>query len=162
MRKATMIIKAGDEQKALAFITKRLEVCTKPQTLILMDATAIRSKDQHSLLWLWQTEISNELGWEKEQVHLFHKKKFLIDMYIRDGIKVKSGGFEEDAIVIKKALVQMKEQNASQVVIDSAVNNMFSTTKLSIKQMREYLTNIKMDAAGWGFAVSEPSLRGLV
>lgn len=97
----------------------------------------------HALYWLWSTDIANESESfsTKEDVHEYHKEKFLIHIYERDdpgyasmidslrGLYAK--GLKHEATYLRKKIIQLT-----------------STTDASVKQFTEYLKEIENEWNG--------------
>lgn len=114
-----------------------------------------RSTEQNALYWLWMTEIANHTGSTKEEMAEYYKEKFLLGIFYRDDPE-----YAEMADSIK-AIKEHSE--ADYQSIRKQVIALTSTTKCSVKQMREYLNNIKVHAVTEVRAnLTMPELQGLI
>lgn len=108
-----------------------------------------RSAAQNSLLWKWNTVIGIELGQLKDEVHEHYKDKFLVSIYERDDPDyaamiqalrdVWKAGMKNEAVNLRKQIVALT-----------------STTKASVKQFAEFLTDIEHDAAALAIRLPHP------
>ena len=139
-----------DEQRKLRATRAIMAVTTDPiHEVLIRPHKKDRSAAQRSLEWLWCTVIGDYLGWSKEAVHVYYKRTILVHIYERDDVeyaamilalkKVYEAGLREDADKLKNAIV-----------------NLTSTTKASVKQMREYLMGIERDAQAQGIRLPHP------
>ena len=135
MQKAVFPINShADITKAINFMhtnyTQALE-SGKPLRVVIDQKQDDRSAAQNRLYWMWLGQIEKKNGTHKDQLHFEFKKKFLIFIYRRDDQE-----FAEMCRAIAK--VQQSEPDEYQT-IGKQVIRLCSTTKLSVKQMTEYL-----------------------
>ncbi len=117
--------------------------------VIVRDHKKDRSLAQNSLMWMWITVVSNELGWTKNDVHEHFKKCHLVKIYERDNDgysaminavrRVYSGGAKGDATAMFEHIVKLT-----------------STTSATVKQFTEYLNDIEKDMTGKGIILPHP------
>ncbi len=108
-----------------------------------------RSLLQNSLYWMWNTVISDEWGWSKEDVHIDLKRRLLVPIYERDDTgyaamiqavrKVHTQGFVQEAKAMQKEIIKLT-----------------STTNATVKQFTEYLNEIERDMTDKGIALPHP------
>lgn len=114
-----------------------------------------RSIEQNALYWKWLTEIANHTGSTKDEMAEYYKEKFLIGIFTRDDPE-----YAEMAAAIKAVSEYSQEDYR---MIRKQVINLTSTTKCSVKQMTEYLNNIKIHATvDVGVNLTMPELQGLI
>ncbi len=90
-----------------------------------------RSAAQNRLYWMWLGQIEKRNGTHKDQLHFEFKKRFLIFIYRRD---------DQEFAETCKAIAMLKQNECEEYrVIAEQVIRLCSTTKLSVKQMTEYL-----------------------
>ncbi|MBT4644091.1 MAG: hypothetical protein HOC09_35265 [Deltaproteobacteria bacterium] len=108
-----------------------------------------RTLSQNSTLWMWNTDIANEWGWTKKEVHKHYKKEILVHIYERDDSGYRAM-IQSVRDVHKAGLVQQAKALADQIV------DMTSTTDASVKQFAEYLTEIERDCISKGIPLRHP------
>jgi hypothetical protein len=107
-----------------------------------------KTTKQNRLLWKWNTEIANHLGWTKEDVHEFLKEKFLLNILYEVDT-----GFARMADSIRK----VKEYSRDDYnFIRSQVIAMVSTTRCKAPWMAHYLTAIKIFCFHEGIPITLP------
>ena len=135
MQKAVFPINSHtDIDKAVNFIdsnyTKALEE-NKPLRVVIDQKQEDRSTAQNRLYWMWLGQIEKKNGTHKDQLHFEFKKKFLVFIYRRD---------DQEFAETCKAIAMLKQNECEEYrVIAEQVIRLCSTTKLSVKQMTEYL-----------------------
>ena len=135
MQKAVFPIQShSDITKAISFMhtnyTKALEE-KKPLRVVIDQKQDDRSTAQNRLYWMWLGQIEKKNGTHKDQLHFEFKKKFLIFIYRRD---------DQEFAETCKAIAMLKQNECEEYrVIAEQVIRLCSTTKLSVKQMTEYL-----------------------
>lgn len=110
----------------------------------------VRSIQQHRLLWLWNTEISNETGETKEEVHLRNKRDFLIRTYERDDTPSGYAKMIDDIRIVAK---RSKSRAADMM---SLVAELTSTTTATVNQFTEMLNDIEKFHVQQGIYLSHP------
>ena len=108
-----------------------------------------RSGAQNSLMWKWNTEIGEYLGYSKEEFHEIAKEKFAVPIFYRDDPEfasmvaavhqVRKAGMGDEADNIKRQIIALT-----------------STTKFNVSQMAEYLTSIERFAIEQGAPITHP------
>ena len=111
-----------------------------------------RSVSQNSLMWLWITVISDELGWTKEEVHEDLKRRLLVPIYERDDT-----GFAAMIQAVRK--VHTEGFKADAKAMSAQIIRMTSTTGATVKQFTEYLKEIERDMMSKGISLPHPSDR---
>lgn len=135
MQKAVFpILGHADITKAISFMhtyyTKALEE-NKPLRVVIDQKQEDRSTAQNRLYWMWLGQIEKKNGTHKDQLHFEFKKKFLVFIYRRD---------DQEFAETCKAIAMLKQNECEEYrVIAEQVIRLCSTTKLSVKQMTEYL-----------------------
>lgn len=135
MQKAVFPINShADITKAISFMhtnyTQALEE-NKPLVVRIDQKQDDRSTAQNRLMWMWFGQIEKKNGTHKDQLHFEFKKKFLIFIYRRD---------DQEFAETCKAIAMLKQNECEEYrVIAEQVIRLCSTTKLSVKQMTEYL-----------------------
>ena len=93
-----------------------------------------RSTAQNRLYWMWLGQIEKKVGQDKDSMHYEFKKKFLIYIYRRD---------DQEFAETCNAIAMLKQNECEEYrVIAEQVIRLCSTTKLSVKQMTEYLNYV--------------------
>ena len=135
MQKAVFPINShADITKAISFMhtnhMKALEE-NKPLRVVIDQKQEDRSTAQNRLYWMWLGQIEKKNGTHKYQLHFEFKKKFLVFIYRRD---------DQEFAETCKAIAMLKQNECEEYrVIAEQVIRLCSTTKLSVKQMTEYL-----------------------
>ena len=143
-----------DLDNVLKIVRAQLEINGK-QLVTTQKFKLDRSAEQNALMWKWLTVIGNELGNTKDEMHEIYKEKYLISIFVRD-----DPGYAAMAAAIKQLRYQ---SNTDYQDIRKQVIKMTSTTKCNVKQMREYLTDIKQHASSeLNITLPLPELRGLI
>lgn len=93
-----------------------------------------RSTAQNRLYWKWIGEIRRKTGQDENSLHYEFKKKFLIYIYRRDDQQ-----FAETCNAI--AMLKQNECEEYRVIAEQVIR-LCSTTKLSVRQMTEYLNYV--------------------
>lgn len=106
-----------------------------------------RSVQQNALYWLWVTIIAEECGETKEDTHSFNKKRFAVPIFTRD---------DPDGYGLMISQVMAVPDELSQNVLLDQVANLTSTTKFTITQMREFLTDVDRFAITIGVLLPIP------
>ena len=151
MKKIT--VETLDDLDIVLKITRNLLEINGKQEVTIKNFKRDRSAEQNSLLWKWQTEIANELGNTKEEIHEIYKEKFLIGIFVRD---------DEEYASMATAIRAVEDGHQRQSIRRKVIA-LTSTTDCSVKQMSEYLDNIKLHAATeLNFRVSLPEHQGLL
>lgn len=147
-----IIVESLDDLDIVLKIVRNLFEINGKQQVTVKNFKRDRSAEQNSLLWKWYTEIGNELGSTKEEMHNIYREKFLIGIFVRDDPE-----YSQMASAIRSI-----EDASHKQFIRTKVIALTSTTDCSVDQMREYLDNIKMHAATeLNIKVSLPELKGL-
>jgi len=93
-----------------------------------------RSTAQNRLMWMWLGQIEKKTGQDKDSLHYEFKKRFLIYIYRRD---------DQEFAETCNAIAMLKQNECEEYrVIAEQVIRLCSTTKLSVKQMTEYLNYV--------------------
>lgn len=93
-----------------------------------------RSTAQNRLYWMWLGQIERKTGQDKDSLHYEFKKRFLIYIYRRD---------DQDFAEMCDSIAKVKQSEPDEYeTIGKQVIRLCSTTKLSIKQMTEYLNYV--------------------
>jgi hypothetical protein len=111
------------------------------------------SAQQRKLYFFWLAIIGDELGYEKDEIHLEMKKKFLISIYVRE-----HEGFAE--MVESLRVVQKENKRAWRILADHVLRET-SIMDASVKEMKEYLTDVDRFAASQNIPLPLPADRGL-
>lgn len=104
-------------------------------TVELLTDDELRTLDQNSLYWLWLTAISNHFGNSKDEQHKIFKRKFLSVIYVRDDREF--ADMAQSVGNLRNIIDGVEYENIAQ-----GVAKLMSTTKATVKQMSEYLTDI--------------------
>jgi len=103
----------------------------KPLRVVIDQKQDDRSTAQNRLYWMWLGQIERKNGTDKDELHYEFKKKFLIYIYRRD---------DQDFAEMCHAIAKVKQSEPDEYeTIGKQVIRLCSTTKLSVKQMTEYL-----------------------
>lgn len=135
MQKAVFPIQShADITKAISFMhtnyTKALEE-NKPLVVRINQKQDDRSAAQNRLYWMWLGQIEKKNGTHRDQSHFEFKKKFIVFIYRRD---------DQEFAETCRAIAILKQNECEEYrVIAEQVIRLCSTTKLSVKQMTEYL-----------------------
>lgn len=151
MKTRTFVIHSENEIKRLnAF----MEAQPKEPLIevIVREHKKDRSVSQNSLMWLWITIISDELGWAKEEVHEDLKRRLLVPIYERD-----DPGFAAMIQAVRK--VHTEGFKADAKAMSAQIVRMTSTTGATVKQFTEYLKEIERDMTGKGIPLPHPEDR---
>lgn len=106
----------------------------KPLRVVIDQKQDDRSTAQNRLYWMWLGQIERKNGTDKDQLHYEFKKKFLIYIYRRD---------DQDFAEMCHAIAKVKQSEPDEYeTIGKQVIRLCSTTKLSVKQMTEYLNYV--------------------
>ncbi|MEB6679872.1 recombination protein NinB [Acinetobacter lwoffii] len=106
----------------------------KPLRVVIDQKQDDRSTAQNRLMWMWLGQIERKIGQDKDSLHYEFKKKFLIYIYRRD---------DQEFAETCNAIAMLKQNECEEYrVIAEQVIRLCSTTKLSIKQMTEYLNYV--------------------
>ena len=103
----------------------------------------IRSSAQNRLVWVWNTFIAGETGETKEEVHERMKRRFLVPIFTRD----------DPAYAEMIAAVNEVHRNglmAQAKLLSNEIVRLTSTSRASVKQMTEYLTDMEHGCNGDG------------
>lgn len=117
--------------------------------VIIREAKRDRSADQNALYWQWLTIIGSELGMTKDELHEQCKARHLVPIFTRDN---------EDYAAMVAAVQAVRSQGmvSEADALWSQVVRMTSTTDCNVRQMTEYLNEIKREAAGLGIRLPHP------
>ena len=138
MQKAVFPIQShADITKAIGFMhtyyTQAIE-SGKPLVVRINQTPDERSAAQNRLYWKWIGEIRRKTGQDENSLHYEFKKKFLIYIYRRD---------DQEFAETCNAIAMLKQNECEEYrVIAEQVIRLCSTTKLSVKQMTEYLNYV--------------------
>lgn len=114
-----------------------------------------RSAQQNSLMWLWLTEIEEQTGVDKEDIHDRFKYEYAVPIFMRD-----DEGYAQ-MIQAVKALRKLGMDNEYKTVRKFIVENT-STTDFDTKQMTEYLDRLwRYAVVERGYRLSHPDDRGM-
>jgi hypothetical protein len=113
----------------------------------------IRSVAQNSLYWLWNTEVSNDTGETKDEVHERHKGDFLVRIYARDDTPE---GYTQTLLDIPE--VGKRSKKRAQRLLN-ILKIMTSTTTATIPQFTEYLQDIERFYIDQNFSLPHPEDR---
>jgi len=109
----------------------------------------LRSSIQNSLMWVWITSIANHLGNEKEEVHFLLKDKFLTKIYERDDI-------EEYGLMVQTLRDLYKQDKEKALELRKQIVKLTSTTKATVEQMTEYLSEVERYGVELGANMAMP------
>lgn len=101
-----------------------------------LDDEKARTLAQNRLYWLWVATVSEKLGNDKDDQHLFFKRAFLSKIYARDDAQYAQMA---DAITHCKRFLSVGEYENLAV----GVVRQISTTKATTGQFKEYLDDIE-------------------
>ena len=106
----------------------------KPLRVVIDQKQDDRSTAQNRLMWMWLGQIEKKTGQDKDSLHYEFKKRFLIYIYRRD---------DQEFAETCNAIAMLKQNECEEYrVIAEQVIRLCSTTKLSVKQMTEYLNYV--------------------
>ena len=138
MQKAVFPIQShADITKAINFMHTHYTQAInegKPLRVVIDQKQDDRSTAQNRLYWMWLGQIERKNGTDKDQLHYEFKKKFLIYIYRRD---------DQDFAEMCDSIAKVKQSEPDEYeTIGKQVIRLCSTTKLSVKQMTEYLNYV--------------------
>lgn len=138
MQKAVFPIQShADITKAINFMhTNYTQAINdgKPLRVVIDQKQDDRSTAQNRLYWMWLGQIERKNGTDKDELHYEFKKKFLIYIYRRD---------DQQFAEMCHAIAKVKQSEPDEYeTIGKQVIRLCSTTKLSVKQMTEYLNYV--------------------
>lgn len=107
-----------------------------------------RTTALNRLMWMWLTEIGEAYGMEPEEMHIYFKEKFLLNILYRD-----DPGFAKMADAVRNVKNHSRDDYH---LIKKKVIDLVSTTGLNVKQMVEYLKKIKRFAHHEGIKITIP------
>lgn len=146
--KKTFVIRDRD---VIARLSAYLEA--QPLEPLLEISVTLHHKDrtlaQNSLYWEWNTLISNEWGWTKNDVHKHFIERHLVKIYERD---------EEGYAAMLEAVRKVHRSGAkkeAKIMADYVLDNT-STTSANVKQFTEYLSDIEKDMISKGISLPHP------
>jgi len=106
----------------------------RPLRVVIDQKQDDRSTAQNRLMWMWLGQIEKKTGQDKDSLHYEFKKRFLIYIYRRD---------DQEFAETCNAIAMLKQNECEEYrVIAEQVIRLCSTTKLSVKQMTEYLNYV--------------------
>lgn len=106
----------------------------KPLRVVIDQKQDDRSTAQNRLMWMWLGQIEKKTGQDKDSLHYEFKKKFLVYIYRRD---------DQQFAEMCHAIAKVKQSEPDEYkAIGEQVIRLCSTTKLSVKQMTEYLNYV--------------------
>lgn len=107
----------------------------KPLRVVIDQKQDDRSTAQNRLYWMWLGQIERKNGTDKDQLHYEFKKRFLIYIYRRD---------DQEFAEMCDSIAKVKQSEPDEYeTIGKQVIRLCSTTKLSVKQMTEYLNYVR-------------------
>jgi len=138
MQKAMFPIQShADITKAINFMhTNYTQAINKgkPLRVVIDQKQDDRSTAQNRLYWMWLGQIEKKTGQDKDSLHYEFKKRFLIYIYRRD---------DQEFAEMCHAIAKVKQSEPDEYeTIGKQVIRLCSTTKLSVKQMTEYLNYV--------------------
>ncbi|UNW10665.1 recombination protein NinB [Acinetobacter indicus] len=138
MQKAVFPINShADITKAINFMHTNYNQAInegKPLRVVIDQKQDDRSTAQNRLYWMWLGQIEKKTGQDKDSLHYEFKKRFLIYIYRRD---------DQEFAETCNAIAMLKQNECEEYrVIAEQVIRLCSTTKLSVKQMTEYLNYV--------------------
>ena len=138
MQKAVFPIQShADITKAINFMHTHYTQAIndgKPLVVRIDQKQEDRSTAQNRLMWMWLGQIEKKTGQDKDSLHYELKKRFLIYIYRRD---------DQEFAETCNAIAMLKQNECEEYrVIAEQVIRLCSTTKLSVKQMTEYLNYV--------------------
>ena len=139
MKKTFVILDAARAALACEFI-KRLPFDEIHKVVISLFRKN-RSASQQGLQWMWNTDIGDFTGMTKEEAHDEMKGKFCVPILVRD---------DEEYAAMYVAIDALPESARKTVI------NMTSTTRLDVRQMAEYLTDMERHAAEFRIPLRHP------
>jgi len=144
MQKAVFPIQShADITKAINYMhTNYTQAINEGKPLVVIDQKQdYRSTAQNRLYWMWLGQIEKKNGTHKDQLHYEFKKRFLIYIYRRD---------DQDFAEMCDSIAKVKQSEPDEYeTIGKQVIRLCSTTKLSVKQMTEYLNYVHDFAVTW-------------
>jgi len=154
MQKTITIL--GDKQKDNALhIIQHLPYDEVHEVIIQLHKESLSSR-QRRLYWLWLTEIANDRGETKEDMHTNYKGKFLTRIFYRD-----KATYAAMCDAIKK--VRTREGMETEYnALKQEVTRLTSITDANVDQMREYLTEIDQDATMAGVTLTRPEDKNIL
>ena len=153
MKKQTVIMAASKHLDRAILLCRRAHGEDKVHEVIIREYKVNLSGQQRKLYWFWLGIIGNELGYDKDALHLIMKKQFLIQIYVRE-----HEGFAEMVEAVKQ--VKAKDEKTWRVLADHILENT-SIMDAKVSEMKEYLTAIDRDAASNDIRLPLPADRGL-
>lgn len=151
--KQTVILKNRDILDRVLLLCRRAVDDETLHEILIKEHKVSLSAQQRKLYFFWLAIIGDELGHEKEDLHLEMKKKFLISIYIRE-----HDGFAE---MIESLRVVKNENPVAWRVLADHVLRATSIMDASVKEMKEFLTAIDRFAASHGIRLPLPVDRDL-
>ena len=125
----------------------------KDHEVIIREHKVNLSAQQRKLYFFWLGIIANELGYEKDELHLIMKKRFLVQIYVRE-----HEGFAEMVDAVRK--VKAQDEQTWEVLAGHILANT-SIMDAKVSEMKEYLTAIDTDAASNSIRLPLPADRDL-
>lgn len=153
MKKQTIILISSDQVERVGLFCNQALDSEKTHEVIIQEYKVNISGQQRKLYFFWLGIIGNELGYEKDELHLIMKKRFLIPIYIRE-----HDGFAEMVEAVKK--VKAQDEATWRTLADHILSNT-SIMDAKVSEMKEYLTSIDRDAAGNNIVLPLPEDREL-
>jgi hypothetical protein len=120
-------------------------------TVIVKKYERDKSSEQNRLYWMWVGIIANDLGYTKDELHMELKRMFLQNIYAADPIK--HPGYAE--------MLAAAEQLGRYELING-ITRLTSITTASVRNMSEYLNEIKNHATGLGIMLPLPEMQGIL
>jgi hypothetical protein len=153
VKKIVLIV---NDEKSRRVARDRLEFLSDDNDMQVTfeDIKTDRSTAQNRLMWVWiadceNTECNEHSGKTKNEWHRYFKQNDLMPIFVRD---------DEDYAQLITAISNVSNINNSafDVMLDFIIDNT-STTKCSIKQFTEYLTEIERFCAEVGIMLRTDS-----
>lgn len=155
-----LVTSEAECEKVFQAITT-FQVMNGDTEVIIRKPVLDRSLEQNKLYWLWMSVIGNELGNTKEEQADIYKGLFLIKIYVdTEREQGKPGKYTELAKAM--STINGKVSDTEYQFIRKQVIAQISTTDASVKQMREYLNQIKAHAGMLNIALPLPEHKGLI
>lgn len=104
---------------------------------------------QRAYYWTILTTLCDEMGILKNEAHELYKERFLVKIFERD-----DPGYAEMISAIRKVHTQGFKQDAKAMY--KQIVRLTSITSATVKQMREYITDIFRDGTSQGIALPHP------
>ena len=136
MKVKTFRIKTNDDLKLLLdFINMQ----SQEVEVLIREYQEDRTVAQNIHYWKVITKLAKEMGLSKNDAHELYKRRCLVKIFERD-----DPGYAYTVNKIRKLYTKGFKQEAEEIF--NQIVKLTSTTSATVKQMREYIKDVKQDA----------------